>query len=107
QLIEFLGVEPARVQAVRLGSESDWTPATESERRAAREHFLVQPGRRMVAFIGGIGYDNNKGIDTLIKAWHKLCQNPEWDADLFIAGDGRALPHWRAVVKQCNLPDRV
>jgi len=63
--------------------------------------------RPIVAFIGAIGYDNNKGLDTLLRAWHALCRRSEWDADLIIAGDGRALPQARRAVAQSEFRDRV
>jgi len=106
-LIEFIGVEPNAVQVVHLGSESEWAPAGSTERTSARERLRQTPHRPIVIFIGAIGYDHNKGLDTLLRAWRDLCCHTQWDADLIIAGDGRALPQFRARVAQSDFRDRV
>src|SRR5439155_22053730 len=68
----------------------------------------VQPPERpIVIFVGAIGYDNNKGLDILLSAWGRLCSNPQWDADLFIVGEGRALPAWRAMVRRSDFRERI
>src|SRR5262249_27072370 len=40
-------------------------------------------------------------------AWRQLCHMTIWDADLFVVGDGRALPRWKSIVEQSELRHRV
>jgi glycosyltransferase involved in cell wall biosynthesis len=69
---------------------------------------LHQPAERpLVFFIGAIGYDNNKGLDTLLSAWSRLCFHAAWDADLVVIGDGRALPRWRSFAAKSDFAGRV
>jgi len=102
----LIGIDPGIVETVYLGAESDWVPPLPSGRLASRARF-EQHGRPIVVFIGAIGYDNNKGMDTLLNAWGQLCQNRDWDADLLIAGDGRALRGWQAMVDKSDFRHRV
>jgi len=106
-LIEFIGVASGTIEVVQLGSESEWAPAGSHERSAARESLLQRYNRPMVAFVGAIGYDNNKGLDTLLGSWRQLCRRPDWDADLVIAGSGRALPQWRKMAAQSDFRGTV
>jgi glycosyltransferase involved in cell wall biosynthesis len=100
QLIWFTGADAEKVRTVPLGTEPEWKPPLVMERSAARERWRQQPNRPMVLFIGAIGYDNNKGLDTLLQAWDELCRQPDWDADLFVVGSGRALPKWQSLVSE-------
>jgi len=61
----------------------------------------------MVLFIGAIGYDNNKGLDTILQAWCELSRQPDWDADLFVIGSGRALPKWQSLVSESPVTNSV
>jgi glycosyltransferase involved in cell wall biosynthesis len=106
-LIELLNVKPDAVHAVQLGSESDWAPVTAVERHDARERLRLPPDRLVVAFIGAIGYDNNKGLDTLFHAWKELSGRPDWNAVLVIAGDGRALPQWKDRVSRSDFSSQI
>lgn len=106
-LIELLGLDREIVHAIRLGSESDWKPATVLERSAARQQLFLKPDKLTVTFIGAIGYDNNKGLDVLLKVWRELCLRQDWKGELLVAGDGRALSQWRARVQECNFSQPV
>jgi len=106
-LIEFLEMKPDAVHAVQLGSESNWMPVTTMEREAARQHLGLVPGKLVIAFIGAIGYDNNKGLDILLRSWGELRRQPGWDADLIIAGDGRALPQWKNRVSMTDFSQNI
>ncbi len=104
-LIELLHVDPNVVHSLYLGN--DWSPANDAERTAARHHFEL-PGRKVVVvFIGAIGHDHRKGHDVLWKAWQQLCSRPDWDANLIVAGEGRALPQWRESAATLGLCNRV
>jgi glycosyltransferase involved in cell wall biosynthesis len=106
-VINHLGVNPARIHTVYLGSDPDFSPPTAPQRAAARA-WLSQPEcRPLVAFVGFLGYDSRKGHDVLFSAWRKLCARPEWDADLVVAGGGRALDFWRRQVAASGLDGRI
>jgi glycosyltransferase involved in cell wall biosynthesis len=106
-LIGRLGVPADRVHTVYLGAEPRWKSVTCQLRMNARSRFDLAPDRTVIAFIGALGHDLNKGFDTLWEAWQKLCALPEWDADLLVAGGGRALDSWRARIEAAGLRDRV
>lgn len=106
-LIRRLGVPASRVYTVHLGSDPSSGPATPDERAAARRWLGVAPERRVVVFVGALSHDNNKGLDTLLAAWRRLCSKPDWDADLIVAGGGNALRRWRERVAGAGLAGRV
>ena len=106
-LINHLGVPPDRVHTVYLGADSDWNTITQERRAFARAWLDIAPHRPLVAFVGALGYDSNKGFDTLWKAWQKVCEQSSWDADLVVAGGGRALEGWRTAVGHAGLGNRV
>ena len=76
-------------------------------RIAARAWLEVPQDRPLVAFVGGLGYDSRKGFDTLWHAWTSLCRSTEWDADLVVAGGGRALRRWQTAAERSGLGRRV
>jgi glycosyltransferase involved in cell wall biosynthesis len=106
-LVERLGLKPERVQTVLLGGEGEAAEATVEERAAARAWLGVPEGRALVVFVGALGHDDNKGFDTLLRAWGSLCGREDWDADLIAAGGGRAVGAWRARVEALGLERRV
>jgi glycosyltransferase involved in cell wall biosynthesis len=106
-LIELVGVDAERIHTVYLGTDSTWQELTPERRNGARAWLKVSPGRPLVAFIGALGYDSRKGFNILWRAWTDLCRLSEWDADLVVAGSGRALPDWRRTVKRSGLGQRV
>jgi glycosyltransferase involved in cell wall biosynthesis len=106
-VIDFINVNPSRVQTIYLGAESGWDPPTEDERLAARSWIGSQANRPLVVFVGALGYDSRKGMDVLWQAWQRVCRFSEWDANLLIAGEGRALSRWRAEVSESRLSNRV
>jgi glycosyltransferase involved in cell wall biosynthesis len=106
-LIDQLGVEPGLVRTVYLGSDPQWGPAAESERRAARSWLGQAAARPLVVFVGGLGHDGRKGFDTLWAAWRTLCRTDDWDADLVVAGGGAALAWWRDRIAEAGLAQRV
>jgi len=106
-LLRDLILAPERVHTIYLGSDSDWKTVTR-ERRAAARAWLKRPQERpLVAFVGAFGHDSRKGFDTLWAAWQRLCARPDWDADLIVAGGGRALKKWRSAVARAGLGGRV
>jgi glycosyltransferase involved in cell wall biosynthesis len=106
-LVDLLGIKPERIETIYPGSDSNWKTHTPHQRTAARAWLEIPPERPVVAFVGALGYDARKGFDLLWRAWQKLCGLPQWDADLVVAGGGRAAPKWRRVVSQSGLSGRV
>jgi glycosyltransferase involved in cell wall biosynthesis len=106
-LVERLEVDAGRIEVVYLGSDPAWVPATPAERAAARSWLAVPDDRPVVAFVGALGHDANKGFDTLLAAWRQVCSRPGWDAVLVAAGGGRGLERWRQRVADSGLAERV
>lgn len=95
-VVERLGLAPERVRVVRLGTDPACGAASAEERREARARLGVgESGRPVVAFVGALGHDHNKGFDTLWRAWQRLEARGAWDAELLAAGAGRGLAGWR------------
>jgi glycosyltransferase involved in cell wall biosynthesis len=106
-LIRDVGVLPERVRTVYLGSGPEWHSSTPDRRASARAWLGVSYHRPVAAFVGAFGYDSRKGFDTLWTAWKMLCARSGWDADLVVAGGGRALPRWRDAINSSGLASRV
>jgi glycosyltransferase involved in cell wall biosynthesis len=96
-LLEHLSLRPERVRTVYLGSDRSWGPADAAERCAARARFGLRQDTPVVAFVGALGLDVNKGFDLLWDAWKGLAAG-RWDAQLLVAGGGWRLPRWRREV---------
>jgi glycosyltransferase involved in cell wall biosynthesis len=102
-----LGVDPARVHNIYLGAESGWHRASAEERAAARARLGCAVDRPLVVFLGGLGHDQRKGMDTLWEAWQRLCHEPAWDAELVVAGGGSGSAAWHRRIARSGLADRV
>jgi glycosyltransferase involved in cell wall biosynthesis len=106
-LIRDVAIDPKRVRTVYLGCGNEWQVITPERRAAARAWLGESSGRPLAAFVGALGYDSRKGFDTLWTAWRSLCARPDWDANLIVAGDGRALPRWRETIRRNGLETRI
>jgi len=106
-VIDHLHVEEKRVHTVYLGSDAQWGPATPAERKAARLQFDIPDARPVAVFVGALGLDHRKGFDVLFEAWRRLCDAPDWDVDLFVAGEGKALGMWRDKIGAAGLTQRI
>ncbi|HXZ80688.1 MAG TPA: glycosyltransferase family 4 protein [Terriglobales bacterium] len=106
-LIRLLQVKPERVHAVYPGADPESRPPSSEERSAARQWLGFSPERPLIAFIGGLGHDHNKGFDTLWSVFRELCRITDWDANLVVAGAGRNLPDWRFQIAASDLEPRV
>jgi glycosyltransferase involved in cell wall biosynthesis len=106
-LVERLGVDPHRVHVVYLGSDPAWGPVRPEERLAARASLALPADRPVVAFVGALGSDINKGFDILWQAWTQLSGSPQWDARLVVAGSGCRMPRWRDDAARRQLGDSV
>ncbi|HUI24947.1 MAG TPA: glycosyltransferase family 4 protein, partial [Candidatus Kryptonia bacterium] len=106
-LITGINLDPSVVQTVYLGSDSVNIPPTPAQRLAARRWLGCNSERPLVVFVGALGYDLNKGFDTLWAAWRSLCADSRWDANLIVAGGGRATSAWREKIAHTGLQERV
>jgi glycosyltransferase involved in cell wall biosynthesis len=106
-LIDRIGVDEQRVRTVYLAADPEMNLASPEERASARAWLGQSPNRPLVAFVGSLGYDNNKGFDILWASWRHLCAQPDWNADLVVAGGGRALSWWQREVARHGLGARV
>jgi glycosyltransferase involved in cell wall biosynthesis len=100
-LTRIVGVAAEGVRTVYLGSDPAWGPATAAERHAARQRFSLPPDPPVVAFVGTLGADLNKGYDVLWEAWRAVHARGLWDAHLLVAGSGWRLPQWRREAARC------
>jgi glycosyltransferase involved in cell wall biosynthesis len=94
-IVEAGLASPDIVHTVYLGSDASWAPATPAERSAARDWLRVPPGEPLVAFVGALGFDVNKGFDVLWDAWRRLSASTDWRGWLVVAGAGGRLPEWQ------------
>ncbi|MDO8431597.1 MAG: glycosyltransferase family 4 protein [Candidatus Binatus sp.] len=106
-LIDLVGIPAERIHTVYLGGESHWKTAGAKARIAAREWLGKNLERTLVAFVGALGTDSRKGFDTMWAAWQRLCANPAWDADLIVAGGGRAYRAWQSRIAASSIANRV
>ena len=74
-LVERVGVAPQKIRIVYPGAEPSWPLVTSQEKADARKFFQVPETRLVAAFVGALGFDNNKGFDIVLAAWRSLlCQ---------------------------------
>lgn len=103
---DCVGRNKPDIKTIYLGSE-DWGAVSAEERAAARQQLGIAPERKIAIFVGALGADERKGFDLLFDAWRGLCADPEWDADLLVAGDGPVLEQWRARTAEAGLEKRI
>lgn len=103
QLVD-LGVEPDRIKVIPLGCEQSWRPPTAEEQAAARRVLGIPQGTAIVSFVGALGYDCNKGFDTLLAAWNLARLR---NAVLVAAGSGRGFSRWQKWIADLGLRSSV
>ena len=101
-----LGVPPEKIHTIYLGADTS-TPITPEDRIAARTWLGKDPERPLAVFVGALGFDTNKGVDTLVESWRRLCARPNWDVDLIVAGGGRGVESWRRRIEQAGIASRI
>jgi glycosyltransferase involved in cell wall biosynthesis len=106
-LITRLGVPAEKIHRIYLGSDSPIHPATTDDRIAARRWLGIDTERPLAVFVGAMGFDTNKGIDTIVESWRRLSARPDWDVDLIVAGGGRGVESWRRSIEQAGLASRI
>jgi glycosyltransferase involved in cell wall biosynthesis len=108
QIIDKLGVPAEQVHTVYYGIDPDaFVPVSREQKLAARKRLVWDADRPVVAFIGALGHDRNKGFDVLFDAWTSLCRDPLWDVDLVGAGAGAEVDYWRNRAQACGLQSRI
>jgi glycosyltransferase involved in cell wall biosynthesis len=106
-VIERLGVEPARAHVVYYGTDhARFSPVTPEERAAARAMLRLDDHAAVALFAGALG-DRRKGFDALFDTWARLCADPSWNGTLLVAGCGRELPAWTRRAARAGLRPRV
>jgi glycosyltransferase involved in cell wall biosynthesis len=106
-LITMLGVPAQKIHTIYLGSDPPMQPIAADDRIAARAWLGKDAERPIAVFVGALGFDTRKGIDTLFAAWGRLCSRPDWDVDLVVAGGGRGVESWRRRIEQAGLSSRM
>lgn len=106
-LLTHLQAKRERAHTIYLGTDDAWRGMTPARRDAARARFGHLANGPIIIFVGAMGYDLRKGFDTLWRAWQELCANPEWDANLIVAGGGRRVAAWKQAVVHLGLDARV
>jgi glycosyltransferase involved in cell wall biosynthesis len=106
-LIDHVGIAQERVRTVYLGSDPAYGPVTDGERSEARAALGVAGRAPVVAFVGALGSDLNKGFDLLWTAWKSLTASGQWDARLVVAGGGWRLPRWRQEAERAGMASSV
>ena len=72
-LVNHLRVDPERIHVVYPGLDPGFSPASPIRRAAARALLGKDRDKPLVAFVGALGRDSNKGLDVLLSAWRRLC----------------------------------
>jgi glycosyltransferase involved in cell wall biosynthesis len=106
ELVELVGVPPHRVRVVYLGTDAEFTPPTPRDRRSARAALGLPDNAVVVLFVGALGYDRNKGFDTLLRAWQCWQKSGGPPGVLLAAGGGR-LHFWRRMMDSLGLTASV
>jgi glycosyltransferase involved in cell wall biosynthesis len=106
-LINLLSLNPDRVHRIYPGVDPELRSPTPLERAHARDALGVPRDSLIAAFVGTLGYDCNKGFDTLLSAWTELARNLDWDVQLLVAGGGRGSGRWQNVIAELGISSRV
>jgi glycosyltransferase involved in cell wall biosynthesis len=99
-----LGIPEEKIRVIYLACEPEWLPPSAEERATARHGLGVADDVKVVSFVGGLGYDRNKGFDTLLSAWREASLD---NAVLVAAGAGRGFLQWRRQIEKFGLQGRV
>jgi len=99
-----LGVYSDKIRTIYLGSDPKWLPPSAEQKRQARRELGLPEDARVICFVGALGYDRNKGFDTLLRAWRDA---PTENVYVLAAGGGRGLERWQTEVRQSGMADRI
>jgi glycosyltransferase involved in cell wall biosynthesis len=106
ELIERVGVEASRVHVVYLGCDPEAARPLDAQRIAEHRQALgVAASESMILFVGALGHDTNKGLDTLLDAFSRWKQDGAPAVRLFAVG--AAVPRWQREVSARGLSGSV
>src|SRR5260370_39316657 len=93
-LIAMLGVPAQKVHTIYLGADPPMRPITADDRIAARAWLGKDAERPLAVFVGALGFDTRKGIDTLFAAWGRLCARRGLGGGLVVGRGGPGGGTW-------------
>jgi glycosyltransferase involved in cell wall biosynthesis len=105
-VVELLGIDASRVRVIYLGCNPARLQRIDAAIRAENRKRLGWEERPWVGFVGQFG-NRVKGFDTLYSAWRVLCDDPAWDANLAVIGDGPDRSSWTARAAADGLTNRI
>jgi len=107
ELVTLLGLDERRIHVVYLGCDPAVDrPLSRETVLARRKELGLAPGELMVLFVGALGSDRNKGLDTLLDAWVRLRKRGGGTGRLFVVGSG-VTPVWRRELATRGLDGEV
>jgi glycosyltransferase involved in cell wall biosynthesis len=109
ELVTLLGLDERRIRVIYLGCDPEIDrPRPRAEVEALRKSLGVEPDELMVLFIGALGSDRNKGLDSLLDAWAELRKDgsDRRVGRLFVVGGG-ATPMWQRAIAARGLDREV
>jgi len=106
-LIETMGVSFERIRRIYLGVDpTQFSPITEAERNAVRGELSIENNAQVILFVGALGYDRNKGFDTLLAAVKQLKSKIADPVHLLAIGGGK-LAYWQKMINAEGLAMNV
>ncbi len=106
-LMRCYGLPAERIRVVYLGSDPSFGTVRDEERKQNRLELGIPAERPAAVFVGALSHDCNKGLDTLLAAWLRLIQDPDWDVDLVVAGGGSGVPGWKKWCEERGVASRI
>jgi glycosyltransferase involved in cell wall biosynthesis len=94
EVVERLRVPAERVAVVHLGCDEGAAPPDVATRARVRAELGFRGDAPVLAFVGALGWDDNKGFDRLWVAWRALARETGWMSRLLVVGDGAGRPRW-------------
>jgi len=105
-LVQHVGVAVERIRVVYYGTDPTvFRPPTADERRSSRTRWQIRDEEVVLGFIGALGYDARKGMDTLLEAARLL--GPGSRPWVLLAAGGGRLDYWRNRAALAGVADRV
>jgi glycosyltransferase involved in cell wall biosynthesis len=105
--LQKLGIPSDRIVVVYPGCDVSNGKTRGQLKSTARHSFGIDNSDMTVSFVGALSHDRRKGFDTLWEAWQRLAASGNWQVNLLVAGEGRALEFWRQRVRAAGLERRV